>query len=118
MSSLPPKRKTFFLIRHGESKWNEAQSKINIAGMLDRDHPLTDLGISQAQSLNERWRRHFAEASRAPVTVLSNVAKAIASQPASAATAGNRAALNIINFILTSFCSYLRGGRFAGPLKL
>ena len=32
------------MIRHGESKWNEAQSKINISGMLDRDHALTDEG--------------------------------------------------------------------------
>lgn len=55
----PPKRKTFFLVRHGQSKWNLAQSKINIAGMLDRDHALTELGIRQAQQLNNRWRFHF-----------------------------------------------------------
>ena len=39
-----PLVKTFFMIRHGESKWNEAQSKINIPGMFDRDHPLTEEG--------------------------------------------------------------------------
>ena len=55
----PPKRKTFFLIRHGQSKWNEAQSKINIPGMLDRDHPLTELGIQQAMDLNKRWRQQL-----------------------------------------------------------
>ncbi|RYG94891.1 hypothetical protein EON65_56780, partial [archaeon] len=53
----PPKRKVIFLIRHGESKWNEAQSKINITGMLDRDHALTELGIAQAGELNRRWRK-------------------------------------------------------------
>eukprot|EP01031_Cornospumella_fuschlensis_P040167 gene40167-48948_t len=53
----PPKRKIVFLVRHGESKWNEAQSKINITGMLDRDHALTELGIAQAAELNRRWRK-------------------------------------------------------------
>ena len=76
----PPLIKTFFLIRHGESKWNEAQSKINISGMvLDRDHALTEdgkkrslvnltalslsdtinsffVGIMQATELNAKWR--------------------------------------------------------------
>jgi hypothetical protein len=69
--------KTFFILRHGESKWNEAQSKINISGMLDRDHALTEegiefvivlviifqfysfLGLKQAAELNLRWR-HYA----------------------------------------------------------
>eukprot|EP01034_Spumella_vulgaris_P021476 gene21476-27511_t len=52
----PPLHKTFFLIRHGESKWNLAQSKINITGMLDRDHALTEEGINQARELNARWK--------------------------------------------------------------
>jgi hypothetical protein len=59
LSGAPPRRKTFFLIRHGQSKWNLAQSRINIAGMLDKDHALTELGIRQSQQLNSRWRRHF-----------------------------------------------------------
>jgi hypothetical protein len=54
----PPKRKTFFLIRHGQSKWNLAQSKRNIGGMLDRDHGLTELGAQQAQMLNHRWKEY------------------------------------------------------------
>lgn len=58
INQVPPKRKTFFLIRHGESKWNEAKAKINIGGMLDRDHPLTELGIRQAADLNQRWKLH------------------------------------------------------------
>lgn len=54
----PPARKVLFLVRHGESKWNEAQSRINITGMLDRDHSLTELGVFQAMELNKRWRMH------------------------------------------------------------
>lgn len=57
INTLPPDVKTFFIIRHGESKWNEAQSKINIAGMLDRDHGLTEQGIEQAKQLNSRWKK-------------------------------------------------------------
>ncbi len=53
--------KTFFLIRHGESKWNLAQSKINITGMLDRDHALTEEGINQARELNVRWKEAHEE---------------------------------------------------------
>ena len=44
------------MIRHGESKWNEAQEKIHIAGMLNKDHPLTEDGINQALTLNARWK--------------------------------------------------------------
>ena len=59
MNAEPPHRKTFFLIRHGESKWNEAQSKINIGGMiLDRDHGLTEQGMKQAAELNQRWQAY------------------------------------------------------------
>ncbi len=49
------------MIRHGESKWNEAQSKINITGMLDRDHALTEKGVEQAKELNDRWREYEAK---------------------------------------------------------
>ncbi len=56
VKEAPPLYRTFFLIRHGESKWNEAQEKIHIAGMLNRDHPLTEDGINQALSLNARWK--------------------------------------------------------------
>lgn len=59
IDAKPPKIKTFFLIRHGESKWNKAQSQIDIPGLLDRDHPLTELGIQQAESLNQKWKEHM-----------------------------------------------------------
>jgi hypothetical protein len=55
-TATAPLYRTFFLIRHGESKWNEAQAKISITGMLDKDHPLTSDGINQACALNARWR--------------------------------------------------------------
>lgn len=53
----PPKFKTFFLIRHGESKWNEAQAAMNLKGMANKDHALTDTGMSQAERLNRTWRK-------------------------------------------------------------
>jgi hypothetical protein len=63
VETAPPRRKTFFLIRHGQSKWNEAQAKMNIKGLLDYDHALTEVGINQARDLNQRWREYnFKEA--------------------------------------------------------
>ncbi len=56
INEAPPLYRTFFVIRHGESKWNEAQEKIHIAGMLNKDHPLTEDGINQALTLNARWK--------------------------------------------------------------
>lgn len=49
-------RKEFFVIRHGESIWNESQEGKSVKGMVSQyDHELTKLGISQAQDFNERW---------------------------------------------------------------
>ena len=50
LHSPPPSRKTFFIIRHGESKWNRAEEKKDIPGLLAFDHPLTDKGIAQVLS--------------------------------------------------------------------
>ena len=57
----PPLYRTFFIIRHGQSKWNRAMSRINITGMLDRDHALTTEGIKQALTLNARWRQELLQ---------------------------------------------------------
>lgn len=46
--------KRVFFVRHGESKWNEAQRDINIANMMRFDHPLTLVGVQQAQALGGR----------------------------------------------------------------
>jgi len=60
-----PTEKTVFFIRHGESKWNEAEHKIKKEGALmtgaaamasQRDHALNDIGIEQARALNRRWK--------------------------------------------------------------
>jgi hypothetical protein len=55
INTPPPLYRTFFLIRHGQSKWNRAMSRINITGMLDKDHSLTSEGINQACRLNAKW---------------------------------------------------------------
>eukprot|EP01035_Chromulina_nebulosa_P019503 gene19503-25394_t len=52
----PPVLKSIFLVRHGESKWNKAQASVNIGGLLDRDHALTEDGCFQAKDLNGRWK--------------------------------------------------------------
>jgi hypothetical protein len=47
-----PKQKTIFLIRHGESIWNQAQADKDMVAMLsDVDHPLNQLGRLQAEGL-------------------------------------------------------------------
>jgi hypothetical protein len=47
-----PRRKTLFLIRHGESVWNQAQADKDMVAMLsDVDHPLNKLGRQQAEGL-------------------------------------------------------------------
>lgn len=47
LDAPPPSLKTFFIIRHGESKWNRAEDKRDIPALLAFDHPLTDTGIHQ-----------------------------------------------------------------------
>merc|ERR1712166_18544 len=59
----PPQRKTVYLIRHGESVWNQAQKDKNVGDMLDFDHPLNKTGIDQAQKLRQSWQE-AAEAAR------------------------------------------------------
>jgi len=46
--------KTIFLVRHGESSWNKAQSKLDLYEMgRQTDHPLSPDGRDQAEALNE-----------------------------------------------------------------
>ena len=50
-------RKEIFIIRHGQSKWNEGQSNRNVKELVGQvDHELTKLGIEQAQNFNKRWK--------------------------------------------------------------
>jgi hypothetical protein len=46
----PPKLKTFFILRHGESKWNQAEDEKNIPALIAFDHPLTAKGIAQVST--------------------------------------------------------------------
>ena len=55
-------QKTLYLVRHGESKWNEAQSDVNLVNMMKTvDHPLNGTGIEQANKLNTLWTAAQAE---------------------------------------------------------
>eukprot|EP00301_Raphidiophrys_heterophryoidea_P013057 c20399_g1_i1.p1 GENE.c20399_g1_i1~~c20399_g1_i1.p1 ORF type:complete len:461 (-),score=136.46 c20399_g1_i1:1402-2784(-) len=50
-STLPVK-KTLYLVRHGESVWNKAQSDLNVVELVSHtDHPLHKHGVQQAQAL-------------------------------------------------------------------
>ena len=54
---LPEFEKEFFLIRHGESEWNEAKQDLNpVKMMMQNDHPLTAQGILQCKRVNQKWR--------------------------------------------------------------
>ena len=56
--SPPPRQKTFYLVRHGESKWNYAQDHKDVVGMImHNDHALTKKGIEQAAALNSVWKK-------------------------------------------------------------
>ena len=47
-----PRRKTVYLVRHGESVWNQAQASKDVGAMLgDTDHPLNHVGRVQAEAL-------------------------------------------------------------------
>ena len=43
-----PISKRVFFVRHGESKWNEAQRELLLSKMAKFDHPLTSIGVLQA----------------------------------------------------------------------
>lgn len=46
-----PERKTLFIIRHGESIWNEAKSHMHVVQMCSQyDHELNATGIAQVRS--------------------------------------------------------------------
>jgi len=55
--------KEFWLIRHGESKWNEATEHKNVGGLLGYDHPLNVQGIDQAINFNSIWTKAIADES-------------------------------------------------------
>ena len=49
--------KQVFFVRHGESRWNEAQAKKDVRGLLSQvDHPLNEVGYQQARALQGALR--------------------------------------------------------------
>lgn len=59
---LPRITKDLFVIRHGESVWNDSQANTNIKGMVSQyDHELTIQGIEQARAFNRKWKQHLGE---------------------------------------------------------
>ena len=48
--------KTLFFVRHGQSRWNDAQKSRRFDAMMAFDHPLTRAGADQALALREKWR--------------------------------------------------------------
>ena len=50
--------KDLFLIRHGESIWNEGKRDSNLIKLIgDYDHPLNSQGVKQAVHLNQQWKQ-------------------------------------------------------------
>lgn len=49
------RRRTLFVIRHGESKWNAALANKNLPALMHFDHPLSMRGIAQAKKLEDTW---------------------------------------------------------------
>jgi hypothetical protein len=72
----PPMKKTIFLLRHGESKWNEAQADKNFIGLVDMDHSLSKEGVDQAAIFNASWKRSSVNGG-----LIGSAAKAGASTP-------------------------------------
>jgi len=58
LSSVSSK-KTLFLIRHGESEWNQAVQNRNLAQLWQFDHPLTVTGVMQACNLRKHIQNHL-----------------------------------------------------------
>jgi hypothetical protein len=54
-SAASHSEKTLFLVRHGQSRWNEAQKNRRLDVMAAFDHPLTRAGAHQAAALRDRW---------------------------------------------------------------
>ena len=54
--------KTVFLIRHGESQWNAAQTAGALHRMMAYDHPLNALGRDQSMGLSRAWKSTLEQA--------------------------------------------------------
>ena len=66
-----PRRKWLFLVRHGESEWNEAEDHLDVASMIEQvDHALSRRGRDQAMSLAEKVS-HLVESLNDPSSSVS-----------------------------------------------
>ena len=52
-------KKRLFLIRHGESKWNEAQEGLDPIGLMDFDHSLHKVGVAQVKFIFKLAKNEF-----------------------------------------------------------
>ena len=58
-----PKHKRLYVVRHGESVWNQGQKDLNLVALYSQvDHPLNVLGREQAEGLAQK----LAQAASAP----------------------------------------------------
>ena len=85
LAPIPPslglafQRKTLFLIRHGESKWNAAKRHHNVYKLMkENDHPLNEAGYRQACILQKALRAALAAppAEGAPLSAAQQMANA------------------------------------------
>lgn len=67
-SDIPRKsRLKVFLVRHGESEWNEAKATNNFYTMAKSfDHPLNSVGVKQAEAIHAAWTTQQSEPEPAP----------------------------------------------------
>ena len=62
-SRFPKRAKRVFFVRHGESRWNEAQREMHLSAMAKFDHPLNTRGAGQATRAGAEAARHQRSAS-------------------------------------------------------
>lgn len=60
---FPKRAKRVFFVRHGESRWNEAQREMHLSAMAKFDHPLNTRGAGQATRAGAEAARHQRSAS-------------------------------------------------------
>ena len=64
VASFPKTRKRVFFLRHGESRWNEAQREMQLSAMAKFDHPLNAKGATQAVHAGREAARYHAASLR------------------------------------------------------
>ena len=85
---FPKRAKRVFFLRHGESRWNEAQREMQLSAMAKFDHPLNARGAGQAVQAGTEAARYHAASLRYDVEAFrtTNVDPRIPVVPADPAT--------------------------------